>query len=134
MRSGGMTLRQYTITGRLSLCVSFAGTSKFLVERGIANKLSDDGWMSRHIHHPWSKIADTLPETLMGPGKPLIPKWSRISKVIQYYQTQNLENESENIDISRHLQKNLFTFWNEEMYRRLQDKLPVTHLATTDRS
>ena len=25
--------------------------------------------------------------------------------------------------------QNLFRSWNEEMYRRLQDKLPVTHLA-----
>merc|ERR1711994_190472 len=95
-----MSPRQYTITGRLSFWASFAGASKFFVERGIASKLSDDGWMSRHIQHTWSKIAETLPETLMGPGKPLIPKLSRISKVIQYYQTQNVENESENIDVS----------------------------------
>ena len=96
---------------------------------GIANKLSDDGWISQHIQHTWSKTAVPLPDTLMGPEKPLIPKWARISKVIQYYGSQNVENESENIDGSRQLQKDLFKSWNKEMYSQLQDKLPVTHLA-----
>ena len=80
MRSRGMSLRQYTTTGRLSFWASFAGASKFLIEKGVANKLSDDGWMSQHIQNTWSKIVETLSETLMGPGKPLVPKLACISK------------------------------------------------------
>ena len=129
MNSGGMSLRQYTVMGRLTFWSAFAGASKFLVERGIANSLSEDGWMSQHIQDSWSWLAGELPDAMSGPGKPLLPKNGKIRHVLTYYATQNVQNESENVDVSRHLQKNLFKLQNKNILSRLQNKLPPLLLS-----
>ena len=85
MRMGGMSLRKYTVTGRLSFWSALAGASKFFVERDIVNLLSDDGWMSKHVQDACSWTSRELPEAMSGPGKPLIPKFGEIRKVIAYY-------------------------------------------------
>ena len=68
-------------------------------------------------------------DTLTGPGKPLIPKNSNIVDVINYYASPNLDNESENVDVSRHLQKNLFKFLNQKIFTGPQDTLPPRDLS-----
>ena len=110
MKSGGMSLRQYAATGQLSFWAAFAGASKFFIERDLISKFADDGWMSKHIQGVWSKISGKLTDTLTGPGKPLVPKTGQIREVANYYAAPNVENEAENVDVSRHLQTNLFKY------------------------
>ena len=66
---------------------------------------------------------------MVGSGKSLIPKSAQIGKVIQYYSSSNVEDGSEDIDVSRNLQKNLFKFWNSKVYLNLQESLPAAQQA-----
>ena len=74
MRSGGMSLRQYAVTGRLAFWASFAGASKYFMDRDILQLLSQDGWIARHVQTSWGWVAGELPDAMTGPGKPLIQK------------------------------------------------------------